>query len=62
MLPSGDQMSHLCRKSGYQMAAMFYTESITVVPATSGHHRFGVKVAPRGRWPPDTGTLTRQRQ
>ena len=23
----------------------------TVVPATSGHFRFGAKVAPRGRWP-----------
>ena len=23
----------------------------TVVPATSGHLRFGAKVAPRGRWP-----------
>ena len=27
MLPSGDQMCHICRKSGYQMAAMVYTES-----------------------------------
>ena len=33
----------------------------TVVPATSGHLRYGAKVAPRGRWPPDTETLTRQR-
>ena len=33
-----------------------------VVPATSGYLRFGAKVAPRGRWLPDTGTLTRQRQ
>ena len=24
----------------------------------SGHLRFGAKVAPRGRWPPHTGTLT----
>ena len=33
-----------------------------VVPATSGYLRFGAKVGPRGRWLPDTGTLTRQRQ
>ena len=26
-------------------------EWYTVVPATSGHLRFGAKVAPRGRWP-----------
>ena len=32
--------------------------AITVVPATSGHLRFGAKVASRGRWPPDTGSLT----
>ena len=36
--------------------------AITVVPATGGHFRFGAKMAPCGRWPPDTGTLTRQRQ
>ena len=34
----------------------------TVVPAASGHLRFGAKVTPRGRWLPDTGTLTWQRQ
>ena len=34
----------------------------TVVPATSGHLRFGEKMAPRDMWPPDTGTLTRHRQ
>ena len=28
-----------------------------VVLATSGHLRFGAKVAPRGRWPPDIGTF-----
>ena len=31
-----------------------------VAPATSGHLRFAAKVAPRDRWPPDTGTLQRQ--
>ena len=29
----------------------------TVVPATSGHLRFRAKVAPRGRWPPDTDII-----
>ena len=30
----------------------------TIVPGMSGHLRFEAKVAPRGRWPPDTGTKT----
>ena len=38
------------------------TSIVVGLPATSGHLRFGAKVALRGRWPPDTGTLTQQRQ
>ena len=45
-----------------RMLVVVITIHATVVPATNDHLRFGAKVAPRFRWPPDTGTLTRQRQ
>ena len=48
--------------TGYHYFLIKQTYGSTVVPATSGHLLFGAKLAPRGRWPPDTGTLTRQRQ
>ena len=32
----------------------------SIVPATSSHLRFGAKVGPRGRWPPNIGALTRK--
>ena len=33
------------------LSNIFANAHSTVVPATSGHLRFGAKVAPRGRWP-----------
>ena len=35
----------------YIFTVIIAPNGATVVPATSGHLRFGTKVAPRGKWP-----------
>ena len=45
------------RQCSVQCDANIHLEYDTVVPATSGHLRFGAKVALRGRWPFVAGNI-----
>ena len=53
----------MLRPIGHCPHSIFFTVvGAYALPATSGHLRYGARVTTRGRCPPDTGTLTRQRQ